>query len=67
MKPTDFELMSIDELWALLLEIDVTLTRKISAKKLQLDQRLRQLALGPAEVKYSSDRYLRRMRDPKTA
>lgn len=50
MKRTDFELMSIDELWALHLEIDVALTRKISAKKLQLDQRLRQLELGVSEV-----------------
>ncbi|WFU79175.1 H-NS histone family protein [Bradyrhizobium sp. CIAT3101] len=51
MKRTDFELMSIDELWALHLEIDVALTRKISAKKLQLDQRLRQLKQGASEEK----------------
>ena len=41
MKITDFELMSIDELWALRLKINVALTRSISAKKNQLDQRLR--------------------------
>jgi DNA-binding protein H-NS len=51
MKRTDFGSMSIDELWALHLEIDVALTRKMSAKKLQLDQRLRQLELGASEVK----------------
>ncbi|WP_426424799.1 H-NS family nucleoid-associated regulatory protein [Bradyrhizobium genosp. A] len=51
MKRTDFELMSIDELWALHLEIDVALTRKISAKKLQLDRRLRQLELGASDEK----------------
>lgn len=49
MKRTNFELMSIDELWALHLEIDVALTRKMSAKKLELDQRLRQLERGASE------------------
>ena len=43
MKPDDLELMSVDELWALHMEIDAVLTRKISAEKRQLDQRLRQL------------------------
>src|SRR6266850_6589582 len=51
MKRTDFELMSIDELWALHLEIDVALTRRISAEKNQLDQRLRQLELGASGAK----------------
>ena len=51
MKRTDFELMSIDELWALHLEIDVALTRRISAEKNQLDQRLRQLELGASRAK----------------
>ena len=45
MKLTDFESMSIDELWALHLEMDVVLTRRISAEKNQLDQRLRQAHL----------------------
>ena len=41
MKLTDFELMSIDELWALHQEIDLVLMRRISAEKNQLDRRLR--------------------------
>ena len=49
MKLTNFELMSIDELWALHMEIDVVLTRRISAEKRQLDQRLRQLGSGAFE------------------
>src|SRR5712675_1968392 len=49
MKPDDLELMSVDELWALHMEIDVVLTRRISAEKRQLDQRLRQLGSGAFE------------------
>jgi DNA-binding protein H-NS len=43
MKLTDLESMSIDELWALHLEMDVVLARRISAEKKQLDWRLRLL------------------------
>src|ERR1700744_4508576 len=43
MKLTDFESMSIDELWAIHLEIDMVLTRRISAETNQLDRRLRLL------------------------
>jgi DNA-binding protein H-NS len=46
MKLTDFESMSIDELWALHQEIDLVLMRKISAEKNQLDRRLRLLESG---------------------
>src|ERR1700732_1396869 len=56
MKLTDFELMSIDELWALHLEIDVVLTRKISAKTNQLGQRLRLLESGASEAKIERER-----------
>ena len=49
MKPDDLELMSVDELWALHMEIDAVLTRRISAEKRQLDQRLRQLGSGAFE------------------
>ena len=51
MKPTEFELMSIDELWALRREVDVVLTRRISAEKDQLDQRLRLLEQGASGTK----------------
>src|SRR6202022_733837 len=49
MKSDDLELMSVDELWALHIEIDAVLTRRISAEKRQLDQRLRQLGSGAFE------------------
>ena len=55
MKRTDFELMSIDELWALHLEIDVALTRRLSAEKNQLDQRLRQLELGASGARVGGE------------
>jgi DNA-binding protein H-NS len=56
MKLADFKLMSIDELWALRLEIDVALTRTISAKKNQLDQRLRLLESGGYQAKVERER-----------
>ena len=56
MKLTDFELMSNDELWALHLEVDAVLTRKISAKTNQLDQRLRLLESGASEAKIERER-----------
>jgi DNA-binding protein H-NS len=49
MKPDDVELMSIDELWALRMEIVAVLTRRISAKKRQLEQQLRLLGSGVIE------------------
>jgi DNA-binding protein H-NS len=49
MKPDDLELMSVEELWALHMEIDAVLTRRISAQKRQLDQQLRQLGSGAFE------------------
>ena len=56
MKLTNFELMSNDELWALHLEVDAVLTRKISAKTNQLDQRLRLLESGASEAKIGRER-----------
>jgi DNA-binding protein H-NS len=43
MKPDDLKSMSIDELWALHLEITSVLASRISAEKTQLEQRLKQL------------------------
>jgi DNA-binding protein H-NS len=56
MKLTNFELMSIDELWALHQEIDVVLTRRISTEKKQLDQWLRLLKSGESEAKNGRER-----------
>jgi len=39
----DLKSMSVDELWALHLEISAVLTRRISDEKAQLERRLRQL------------------------
>ena len=55
----DLKLMSMDELWALHLEITAVLTGKISAEKKQLEQRLRQLQPNDA-----SNGSLRRERRP---
>lgn len=49
MKSGDLELMSVDELWALHMEIGAVLTRRIFAEKKQIDQRLRQLGSGVFE------------------
>jgi DNA-binding protein H-NS len=49
MKPDDLELMSVDELWALRMEIVAVLTRRISAQKRQLEQQLRRLGSGAIE------------------
>jgi DNA-binding protein H-NS len=43
MKRHDLKLMSVDELWALHVEIADVLTRRISAEKTQLDLRLQKL------------------------
>jgi DNA-binding protein H-NS len=43
MKPNNLKLMSVDELWALHVEISAVLVRKMSAQKNQLDSRLREL------------------------
>jgi DNA-binding protein H-NS len=42
-KPADLKLMSVDELWALHLEINSALERKIAAEKAELEKRLRKL------------------------
>jgi len=42
----DLKLMSVDELWALHMEISATLTRRISEEKRLLEQRLRRLEWG---------------------
>ena len=56
MKLTDLESMSINELWALHLEIDVVLMRMISAEKKQLDRRLRLLESGASGAKVGRER-----------
>jgi DNA-binding protein H-NS len=56
MKPDDLELMSVDELWALRVEIVAVLTRRISAQKRQLEQRLRRLGSGAIEGKVRRER-----------
>jgi len=43
MKRDDFNSMSVDELWALRLEIDAVLPSRIAAEKTKLEKRLRQL------------------------
>ena len=58
MKPDDLKLMSVDKLWALHLEVTLVLTRRMSAEKRQLEQRLRQLHSGALE------RNVRRERRP---
>src|ERR1700737_1955135 len=47
MKPHDLESMSVDELWSLHEFVSAALARKIQAETARLDQRLRQLGLGP--------------------
>jgi len=42
-KNPDLKSMSVDELWALHLEITAILTRRISSEKAQLERRLQQL------------------------
>src|ERR1700736_6458286 len=56
MKPDDLELMSVDELWALRMEIVAVLTRRISAQKRQLEQRLRPLGSGAIEANVRRER-----------
>src|SRR5712664_858843 len=53
MKPYDLESMSVEDLWSLHEFVASVLTRKISAEKTRLDERLRQLDLGgePEQVK----------------
>ena len=48
MKPDDLKLMSVDELWALHLEIQSVLASRIAAEKTKLEQRLQQLRSGDA-------------------
>jgi DNA-binding protein H-NS len=42
MKPHDLESKSVDELWSLHEQVTLVLTRKISAEKARLEQRLRE-------------------------
>jgi DNA-binding protein H-NS len=60
MKPNDLKSMSIDELWALHLEITSVLTSRISAEKTELEQRLKQLqssdALNALNGKFQHER-----------
>jgi DNA-binding protein H-NS len=58
-KPGDLKSMSVDELWALHSEIATVLTRRISAEKAQLEQRLQRLQL-PADASKGSTRRERR-------
>jgi len=60
MKPNELELMSIDELWALHLEMTNVLANRISAEKKQLERRLQQLQSSGA----SNGIILRRERRP---
>lgn len=46
MKPHDFELMSVEELWSLHELVSAALARKIQAEAAKLDQRLRQLSVA---------------------
>ena len=56
-KPDDLKSMSIDELWALHLEITSVLASRISAEKTQLEQRLKQLqSSGASNGKFRHDR-----------
>ena len=43
MKPYDLQLMSVDDLWALLLEISAVLARRIAVEKTRLEKQLQQL------------------------
>lgn len=49
MKLHNLKLMSVDELWTMHMEITAVLTRRVSAEKRQLEQRLRQLHSGAME------------------
>ena len=46
LKPSDFDSMSIDSLWALHEEITKTLAAKLAAEKTRLEKRLRHLKQG---------------------
>jgi len=48
MKPHDLESMSMDELWSLHEQVALVLTRKISAEKALLEQRLREIGQSTA-------------------
>jgi DNA-binding protein H-NS len=57
MKADDLKSMSIDELWALHLEITSVLASRISAEKTQLEERLKQLqSSGTSNGKFRRDR-----------
>ena len=56
MKSYDLKSMSMDELWSLHEFVASALSRKVSAEKARLDERLRQLDLGavPSNVRKKS-------------
>ena len=45
MKPSDFESLSLNELWSLREQLDKILARKISDERAELNRRLRQLSV----------------------
>lgn len=49
MKSYDLKSMSVDELWSLHELIASVLTRKISAEKVRLDERMRELTVGTSD------------------
>jgi DNA-binding protein H-NS len=59
MKPRDLKSMSADKLWSLHERVVSVLTRKMSAEKARLDQRLRQLSGGaePHKMSHARHRY----------
>jgi DNA-binding protein H-NS len=57
MKPRDFKSMSADELWSLHERVVSVLTRKMSAEKARLDQRLRQLSREPHKMSHAPRPY----------
>jgi DNA-binding protein H-NS len=60
MKPHDLKSMSQDELWSLYEQVTSVLTRKTSAAKDRLEQRLRQLGQGML----TSDEHMSHARRP---
>jgi DNA-binding protein H-NS len=59
MKHDDFKSMSVDELWALRLEIDAVLPSRIAAEKTKLEKRLRQLQSNGATTRRERRSYPR--------
>jgi DNA-binding protein H-NS len=49
MKPRDFDSLSLNELWSLREQVDAILAQKISAEKIKLNRKLRQLSMARAD------------------